>query len=957
MFVFPAMIAAQTYDIADKFWEEANAQVDQGNYLKAAELFELSAEAERICEHPREEDLYLSLRYAGVYYNWSRNYNKALDLAMEATSLSLRLYGLDHENFRTIYNDVGNNLFSLGLYNDAIRVFNEVIEFDKKNNLENSHAHYEVLNNIANSYYFIGQYEIAAPFYINLINLTKESDVKKENYAIYLLNAANNFKRMVLYKKAWEYYLEAELVAKEIYGSDHIRFAFFVNELGLFYLENKVFHLAIRKFREAANIAENTLGKNSVDYGNYLHNLANAYAQNEDLELALPLYFESAELSISNFDSNEYTAIIRLKNFAAFLNITGDYNNAVIFYEQALELYKGFIGSYNVGYLELVIEIADFYKTNGDKTKALSFYQDLLQNFDFSRINDFNTFNEVFYSLMMLNESNLFEQALAFYDKSYNLLLDKLTEGLKLFPEKEKALFANTVSHNFEIYQSFFFRNKDHPESAGKVFDIELASKGLVLNSALNVKNIIYSSDDDFLINYYEDLMNVKEFYTYKTTSSVIERQESLKTIEEIESTVTYITSGSPKYNSIGKTRWVDIKNALKKNEVAIEFSAFNYHNGNSWTDSIIYTAAILKHGDIKPHIVYLFEQREIDNLLVKGSNALAVNALYRGAFAHNDDYIDYSTNLYSLLWKPFESLIPDGSTVFYSPSGILHQIAFSAIPDDNADLLSDKYKLMRVGTTAYIIERDTYSKIGFASIALFGGINYESIDNAPYSGYWQYLPGSLFEVEAIESLASNNEVESQVFIGENALESSFKSLNGRVSADIIHVASHGFFYPNPRKAEEAIDYTLNQGHVYSKSDNPLNRSGLLFAGANANWGKATRENTEDDGILTATEVSNLYFGNTKLVVLSACETGLGDIEGNEGVFGLQRAFKLAGVDYLLMSLWKVPDKETAEFMKVFYESLFSENSILDAFQTAQKYMKSKYPNDPYKWAAFVLMR
>lgn len=115
--------------------------------------------------------------------------------------------------------------------------------------------------------------------------------------------------------------------------------------------------------------------------------------------------------------------------------------------------------------------------------------------------------------------------------------------------------------------------------------------------------------------------------------------------------------------------------------------------------------------------------------------------------------------------------------------------------------------------------------------------------------------------------------------------------------------------------------------------------------------------NTHNDGILSASEINNLDLENTDLVVLSACETGLGDINGNEGVFGLQRAFRAAGAKYLLMSLWKVPDAETSEFMQNFYSEWRSTENIEEAFHSTQKTMKAKYPTDPYSWAAFVLVR
>jgi CHAT domain-containing protein len=130
-----------------------------------------------------------------------------------------------------------------------------------------------------------------------------------------------------------------------------------------------------------------------------------------------------------------------------------------------------------------------------------------------------------------------------------------------------------------------------------------------------------------------------------------------------------------------------------------------------------------------------------------------------------------------------------------------------------------------------------------------------------------------------------------------------------------------------------------------------------LFAGANHTWKGEPTPTGLEDGILSAYEVSHLYLPNTQLVVLSACETGLGDIKGGEGVFGLQRAFKQAGVEYLIMSLWKVPDTETSEFMQYFYSALLSGKTIPEAFRLTQNEMKRKHPNDPYKWAAFVLVR
>ena len=185
-------------------------------------------------------------------------------------------------------------------------------------------------------------------------------------------------------------------------------------------------------------------------------------------------------------------------------------------------------------------------------------------------------------------------------------------------------------------------------------------------------------------------------------------------------------------------------------------------------------------------------------------------------------------------------------------------------------------------------------------------------------------------------------------------------------NSNILHIATHGFFYPDPKEVQqqeekvETSEITFRGGsrgfgvNSFVENDNPLMRSGLVFAGANDVWSQQAKNDSIDDGVLTAQEVSNIDMRKTELVVMSACETGLGDIKGSEGVYGLQRAFKMAGVNYMIMSLWQVPDKETEEFMTSFYKKLIKQKDIKQAFAETQKEMRTKY--DPYFWAAFVLI-
>ena len=199
--------------------------------------------------------------------------------------------------------------------------------------------------------------------------------------------------------------------------------------------------------------------------------------------------------------------------------------------------------------------------------------------------------------------------------------------------------------------------------------------------------------------------------------------------------------------------------------------------------------------------------------------------------------------------------------------------------------------------------------------------------------------------------------VKSSVYTGREASEEKFKSLGSYSSSiaspSVIHLSTHGFFFSDLDSKSSRINYYNMVNH----STNPMLRSGLLLAGANKSWFDSSGVfNQGEDGVLSADEISLLDLSSTKLVILSACETGLGEIRGNEGVYGLQRAFKIAGVQSMIMSLWQVPDKQTAELMELFYENwLVKGMSIRNSLQAAQKTLRDK-KLEPYYWAGFILL-
>jgi CHAT domain-containing protein len=206
-------------------------------------------------------------------------------------------------------------------------------------------------------------------------------------------------------------------------------------------------------------------------------------------------------------------------------------------------------------------------------------------------------------------------------------------------------------------------------------------------------------------------------------------------------------------------------------------------------------------------------------------------------------------------------------------------------------------------------------------------------------------LPGTNKEVDEIQNILKAASWSVSTHKMSDATEESIKQIH---NPKILHVATHGFFMNDV----DLLDSDDDETGKFLK--NPLLRSGLLLAGAGVK--EDDKDATVvDDGILTAYEAMNLTLDNTDLIVMSACETGLGEIRNGEGVYGLQRSFLVAGASAVMMSLWQVDDTATQELMVKFYSNWMSGDHKMDAFRKAQLSMKEKYKS-PFYWGAFIMV-
>ena len=422
-----------------------------------------------------------------------------------------------------------------------------------------------------------------------------------------------------------------------------------------------------------------------------------------------------------------------------------------------------------------------------------------------------------------------------------------------------------------------------------------------------------------------------------------------------------------------------DVQSALQEDEAAIEFVSFVVTNERN--DSIMYAAHLLLKNNPVPVFIPLCTEKQLQKLFDSaGSTATGmVNRIYRGIdLGTNNTAVYLGKELYNLIWAPLEPHLKGIKKISYTPSRKLFNIAFQALPEDSSLLLMDKYEFRQYFSTKQVVLRNekvrtaTTGTLQPKNIFLFGDASFnvagkttskQPMKNNNTSGFylpvsrgsdnnvWSALPGTAEEVKKIRRQFELNKVPSKVYTQSAASEENLKALSGN-SPQVLHIATHGFFLPEQEKKEE--ENSAENKNAYTLANDPLLRSGLILAGGNHAWSGKTPVEGMEDGIATAYEISQLNLNNTELVVLSACETALGDVRGSEGVFGLQRAFKMAGVKKMIVSLWQVPDKETAELMTSFYNYWLKGKTTEQAFAQAQSDMRKKY--SPYYWAAFVLV-
>lgn len=470
----------------------------------------------------------------------------------------------------------------------------------------------------------------------------------------------------------------------------------------------------------------------------------------------------------------------------------------------------------------------------------------------------------------------------------------------------------------------------NHKEIAKYAYNSTLLTKGVQLSYSIDIREKVYMSGDNELVAAYERWLATP---ANNPDHATLER-ELIGRVIALED-----------YSNRLNIRWDDIRNKLSSNELAIEFIRIP----RSDTGEKAYFALLLHREWDAPKSVEICLDNSIESI-----TKLTPKELYE------------STEIGKLVWGNVVNTIKmcglNINRIYFVPDGSLYSTAIEYLLLDGVRM-NEKYTMYRLASTRDILNENRPTQNNRA--ALFGGIDYDtSYEEMEYYAYsipgqrafdqvWSYLPGTIDEINNIRCILNSCNYKTDSYSGASCIEEVFKSYSHN-SPEIIHIATHGFYLPT------------KDAKTTNTEENTLKRSGLAFAGANNTiLGDLNIPDDIDDGILSASEIAKLDLRNTSLVVLSACQTGLGDVR-DEGIYGLQRAFKKAGVDSILMTLWSIDDHITQQLITLFYDGLAKGMSKQQALMSAQKKVMTMTTtksdgttvrcDDPYYWASFVIL-
>jgi tetratricopeptide (TPR) repeat protein len=780
----------------------------------------------------------------------------------------------------------------------------------------------------------------------------KLSGQKSLAYASALMNKGRYFQHVGEYSAAEPAYKKAFEIISSSSGSSIPDWVKAANAMAVYYQTMGDYDHALTLFTQIKQKVEANGGKATADYSTNLQNIATLYQLQGKPEEAGPMLEEALAVDKKIYGVNHPQYLITLRNLAALYQKNGKLEGARILLEQALVATKNIFGENHQEYASTLSNLASLYqdlKKMPEAEKAWLQSVKIRKQIFGDRHPDYARslygLSNVYFAQGKLNEAR------SNYSIVVSQYLKQIHEYFPSLSEKEKGAFYQKIKPVFDTYQDFCMQyHKANPADVvilKDLYNIQLSTKAILLNTTNKVRQNILSSGDTALVHLFRSWLAEKEKIVRYYSLSEGERKD-FGDIAIVNQRANDIEKELSLKSTLFKTEFVQeqptstkISSLLNEGEVALEIIRIER---KFVADSVYYVGLLLKNKSDVPTVVIWPYGKKLENRLFR---------FHRNAIKfHFPDTISYTN-----YWKPMSSQLAGTDRVFISADGIFNKINFNILQNVHTgrSVLED-FTIHLLSNTKELIDRNANHSIADGSIHLYGfadfhlklgqnHVAHHSTKNLTrafgFNDEIPVLPATDKEIREIGELFSSNQHPILTF---KLAEASEYNLKQTPKVKVLHIATHGFFMND-------IEVTDAESEEFFS--NPLLRSGILLSGAGVD--KSEVDLKGEDGILTAYEAMNLDLSETELVVLSACETALGELRNGEGVYGLQRSFIVAGASAVMMSLWQVDDVATQELMVAFYQHWLNGDSKHEAFRKAQLQIKQKYES-PFYWGAFILV-
>ncbi|MFT6643143.1 MAG: CHAT domain-containing protein/Flp pilus assembly protein TadD [Patiriisocius sp.] len=810
-------------------------------------------------------------------------------------------------------------------------------------------------------------------------------------------------------------YKEALQGLQELFGDTNPSVLVASNNLGQIYEISGLYDQAEPLLKQTLNKMEKILGEDHVNTLNSRNNLALLYESQGNFREAEPLYVKSLDMMLALY-GEDHTNTNAVKNNLAYLYmLMENYEQSAEIFEDVRVRWQTLFGESHANTLKATNNLGRVYKREGKLdlaeariSEALALRQKALGKdhidairsmidlggvyIDQERFEDAKkilsdalalaesqlgnlhpyTFEALNYLAQAMEEMNDLQASIELREKGFVRRSEFFDTMLWSTGENAREGYIRLHRPEFNAYMSLLARIGDE-ESARRMIDASLQRKGLLLKVTSEIQQIATMATDPELKGLATQLSDARKELAAKTLSgpTVETKGNHVQVLYDLEQIVNEVQGklgrASVRFRtSVAGSSAERLTDSMREDSALVDFMAYTDKDEPKFLASVI-----TKEGDeVTFHLVQFSDRDALEESIV------LYRELIQDDQADEDYLLEVGIEAYDYVWSPLMEVLGDLAHVYLIPDGLLNIAPFGALmnPDEEyliqthdlqiltsgRDLLPSEYRLAEgeylvVAGPNYDSDEVVSKEViqvaaGRRSAALQLGIRgagtgLRGLNFAP-------LPGAAQEGKIIvDRVASDN------FFADNAQEQVLVGM--KTPPEVLHVATHGFFL----KADENLKKRLlkaqrgTETHIPPPGDNPLLRAGLAFAGINTNAPFLGEIETTNDGVLTALEVLDLNLSGTKLVVLSACETGLGEIHEGEGVYGLRRAFQEAGVAEVVSSLWEVSDAGTQALMTDFYDRLLAGEPAREALRNTQLDMiDSPQWGYPYVWSAFMIV-